>query len=61
MFINMRTVDVVQMAIVQIVGVAIMIYGQMTATRTMLMVVIVMFVACIHTLPPVIVSLTVNL
>ena len=58
MLVNMRTVDVVQMAIVQIIGMAIVVYGQMTAAWTMLMVVIVMFPACIHTHPPVMMSTT---
>lgn len=48
------------MAIVQIVGVTVVVYGQMTASWTMLVVVIVMFLACIHTHPPVMMSPTVK-
>lgn len=61
MLVNMRTVNMVQMAIVQIVGMAGVVYGQMPAARTMLMVVIVMLLAGIHTYPPVMVNTTVSL
>lgn len=53
MLVNVRTVDMVQMAIVQIVGMTGVVYGQMSAARAMLMIVIVMFLAGIHVHPPV--------
>ena len=60
MLVNMRTVDMVQMAIVQIVGMRGVVYGQVPAARTMLMVVMVMFLAGIHIHPPVTMSPTVK-
>lgn len=60
MLVNMRTVDMVQMAIVQIVGMTGVVYGQMPAARTMLMVVMVMLLAGIHIHPPVTMSPTVK-
>lgn len=60
MLIDMRTVDMVQMAIVQIIGMAGVAYSQMTAAWTMLMVVIMVFLASIHSHPPVVMSPTVK-
>lgn len=60
MLVNMRTVNVVQMAVVQIIGMAGVVYGQMPAARTMLVVVIMVFLASIHMHPPVIMSPTVK-
>jgi hypothetical protein len=61
MLVNMRTVDMVQMAIVQIVGMTGVVYGQMSAVWTMLVIVMVMLLAGIHAYPPVMVSTTVSL
>ncbi|MCX7184767.1 MAG: hypothetical protein NTW90_05980 [Nitrosospira sp.] len=61
MLVNMRTVDMVQMAIVQIVGMTGVVYGQMSAAWTMLVIVMAMLLAGIHAYPPVMVDTTVNL
>ena len=56
MLIDMPAVDVMQMTIVQIIGMTGVVDGQMSATRAMLMLVIVMFLAGIHVHPPVMIK-----
>lgn len=56
MLIDMPAVDVMQMSIMQIIGMTVVVDGQMTTARAMLVAMIMMFLASIHVHPPVTMS-----